>query len=152
LQIVWPRFVVAFVAGGLAMALFAGVPTDVIPNAFFTRMTPVQDYDVPVLVAISVLSGLLAGSLWGVQAAACPTRRPGAAGGVGATLGWLAIGCPICNKIVVLALGVSGALNIFGPAQPWLAGLSIVLLLVALAWRWRNLTVARAQAITAPAG
>lgn len=69
-------------------------------------------------------------------------RRAGAAGGVGATLGWLAIGCPVCNKIVVLALGTSGALNLFGPAQPWLAALSVMLLVVALAWRWRMLLAA----------
>lgn len=142
MRIDWPRFVLAFLAGAAGMALLAGVPTDVIPNGFFTRMTPVQAYDVPVLVAISVLGGILAASYWGVRGAACATRRAGTAGGLGATLGWLAIGCPICNKIVVLALGTSGALNVFAPAQPWLAGLSVVLLVVAIAWRWRMLLAA----------
>lgn len=152
MQIVWPRFLGAFVVGGTGMAFFAGIPTDVIPNAFFTRMTPVRDYDVPILVAISVLAGLLAASYWGVRAAVCRTRRPGTAGAAGATLGWLAIGCPVCNKVVVLALGTSGALNVFGPTQPWLAATSVVLLLAALVWRWRTLTAARPQALTLPSG
>jgi hypothetical protein len=39
----------------------------------------------------------------------------------------------------VLALGSSGALTWFAPAQPWLAALSIVLLVAALAWRARVL-------------
>jgi hypothetical protein len=137
-----PRFVLAFLAGAVGIALVAGIPTDVIPNDLFTRMTPVRGYDVPVLVAISVLGGLLAASYWGVSRPACAMRRAGTAGGVGATLGWLAIGCPVCNKIVVLALGTSGALNVFGPAQPWLAALSVTLLVVALTWRWRMLLAA----------
>jgi hypothetical protein len=142
LQVVWPRFLLAFAAGAAGMALLAGIPTDVIPNGAFTRMTPVRAYDVPVLVAVSVLSGLLAASYWGVTGERCPPRRPGTTGAVGATLGWLAIGCPVCNKLVVLALGTSGALNVFGPAQPWLAGLSVGLLVVALVWRWRALLAA----------
>ena len=153
MQIIWPRFVIAFAAGGVGMALLAGVPTDVIPNEFFTRMTPVRDYDIPVLVAISVLAGVLAASYCGVGGVACPARRPGATGAAGATFGWLAIGCPVCNKLVVLALGTSGALNLFGPVQPWLAGLSIGLLVLAIAWRCRTLLVAaRPHELTASAG
>lgn len=139
MRIVWPRFLLAFVVGAALMAFFAGVPTDVIPNDFFTRMTPVRGYDVPVLVTVSLLSGALAATWWGVAGPACPMRRPGATGAAGATLGWLAIGCPVCNKIVVFALGVSGAVNLFGPAQPWMAALSVVLLVAALAWRVRAL-------------
>ncbi len=123
-------------------ALVVGLPTDVIPNDWFGRMTPVRDYDVPVLVAVSVLSGLLAASYWGVEGVVCPVRRPGTAGAVGAALGWLAIGCPVCNKLIVLALGTSGALSVFAPAQPWLAALSVLLLLAALGWRWRLLLAA----------
>jgi hypothetical protein len=45
----------------------------------------------------------------------------------------LAVGCPICNKLVVLLLGVSGALTIFEPAQLYLGVVSVVL----LAWTLR---------------
>lgn len=40
-----------------------------------------------------------------------------------------AIGCPICNKLAVIALGVSGALAYFAPIQPTLGFLSMGLLL-----------------------
>jgi hypothetical protein len=39
-----------------------------------------------------------------------------------------AVGCPICNKPVAMATGVSGALNYFAPVQPFLAAESVALL------------------------
>lgn len=134
------RFAAAFVLGAIGTALLIGIPTDVIPNGLFGRMTPVRAYDVPVLVAVSALSGLLVASHLGVGGGACPTRRSGTTGTAGAVVGWLAIGCPVCNKLVVLAIGSSGALSWFAPAQPWLAAVSVLLLVAALAWRWRVLT------------
>lgn len=136
------RALLALVLGTAGTALLIGVPTDVIPNPLFGRMTPVRAYDVPVLVVVSVLSGLLAASHWGVAGGACPVRPAGTTGALGATVGWLAIGCPVCNKLVVLALGSSGALSWFAPAQPWLAALSVALLLAALGWRVRVLAAA----------
>jgi hypothetical protein len=133
------RFAAAFGVGALATALLIGVPTDVIPNDLFGRMTPVRGYDVPVLIAVSLLSGLLVASHRGVSGGACPVRPAGTAGALGAIAGWLAVGCPVCNKLIVLALGSSGALSWFAPAQPWLAALSIALLLAALTWRARVL-------------
>jgi hypothetical protein len=138
------RFAAAFAAGAVATALLLGLPTDVIPNDAFGRMTPVRAYDLPVLLVVSVLSGLLVASYWGVSGGgACPVRRTGTTGALGATVGWLAIGCPVCNKLVVLALGSSGALTWFAPAQPWLAAASVVLLLAALVWRFRILAATR---------
>jgi len=136
------RFAAAFALGAVATALLIGVPTDVIPNDLFGRMTPTRAYDVPVLVVISVLSGLLVASHWGVRGGACPARPAGTAGALGGIVGWLAVGCPVCNKLIVLALGSSGALTWFAPAQPWLAALSVTLLLAALAWRVRILASA----------
>jgi hypothetical protein len=81
------RFAAAFILGALATALLIGVPTDVIPNDLFGRMTPVRSYDVPVLVVISVLSGLLVASHWGVSGGACPARPAGTTGVIGATVG-----------------------------------------------------------------
>ncbi len=36
-----------------------------------------------------------------------------------------AVGCPVCNKLVVLALGMSGATAYFAPVQPLLGFLSV---------------------------
>jgi hypothetical protein len=50
----------------------------------------------------------------------------------------LAVGCPICNKVVVGLLGVSGALSMWAPIQPVLAVLSVAALLAAVIVRWRR--------------
>jgi hypothetical protein len=139
-RIVWPRAVFSFVVGGVLTALLLGVPTDVIPNGFFSRMTPVEAYAVPVLVATSVLSGLLLATWLGMEATSCPVRTSRSAGTAGGVLAWLAIGCPVCNKLVLLALGTSGALTWFAHLQPWLAAASVALLAGSLAWRIRALT------------
>lgn len=76
-----------------------------------------------------------------------PGRRaahPGRLGGgapttLGGIAAFLAIGCPICNKLVVASLGVSGALSIFAPLQPLIGAVSLVLLAATLWWRVRQL-------------
>ena len=135
------RFLALFVVSAIGMALLTGIPTVLVPNDWFTRMTPVQGYAYPVWAASALLGGLLVASYGGLRAAACPAAAGGgqAAGLLGGTLTWLAVGCPICNKIVVAAVGVSGALNWFAPLQPWLAAASLLALAGALAWRVRIL-------------
>ena len=59
-------------------------------------------------------------------------------GTAGALLTFFAVGCPVCNKLVLLALGYAGALQWFAPVQPYLAGLAIVLLMWALVVRLRG--------------
>jgi hypothetical protein len=135
----WARAALAAVVGAALTALLLGIPTDVIPNDLFGRMTPVEPYAVPVLILTAVLGGALLGTWLGVEAPTCPTRGSGTGSALGGVLAWLAIGCPVCNKLVLLALGTSGALTWFAPLQPWLAGGSVVVLAAALAWRVRAL-------------
>ncbi len=54
-------------------------------------------------------------------------------------LGVFAIGCPVCNKLVILALGFSGALTYSAPLQPVLAAAGLVLASIALRGRLRAL-------------
>lgn len=61
-------------------------------------------------------------------------------GGVGT---YLAVGCPICNKLVVALLGTSGALTYFAPIQPLLGVGAVALLVFAL--RRRLLALAEAS-------
>lgn len=64
--------------------------------------------------------------------------RPRTAGAIIAgAVSAFAVGCPVCNKIVVLALGASGALTYFAPAQPLLALASLAMLAHALRRRLR---------------
>lgn len=141
----WARFIATFVVAAAAVALLTGIPTVLIPNDWFSRMTPAQSYAYPVWVAASALSGILAASYWGVRARVCATPASRTAGGAGALLSWLAIGCPVCNKMVVAAVGTSGAFAYFAPVQPWLAAVSIASLLAAVAWRWRALLLLPSQ-------
>ena len=121
-----------------------GVPTAVIPNPFFIRMTPTETFNVVVWLASAPLIGLLVATYMRPPAhpLSHPRRDPGAGRvTIGGIASFLAIGCPICNKVIVAALGVSGALSIFAPLQPLIGGASIALLGATLAWRLR----ARAQ-------
>ncbi|MDK9500931.1 hypothetical protein QEZ40_006961 [Streptomyces katrae] len=137
------RWAVAASVAVLA-AIVIGVPTGVIPSPFYTRMTPVLWWNYPVWLMSSVLEGLLVatyvrdGSPAGEEQARGP-RRPvtGRALG-GGLLSAFAVGCPICNKLVVLAIGVSGALSYWAPLQPILALASVALLLYALVKRLRT--------------
>jgi hypothetical protein len=54
-------------------------------------------------------------------------------------LSFLAVGCPVCNKLVVLAIGISGAMSYWAPVQPFLAVVSLVLLGFVVRRRLRGL-------------
>lgn len=128
-----PRPLVFLLAAG-ASALAVGVPTDVIDTAFFVRMTPVRWWEYSVLILTTLLT-----AVW--FAMPRPSSSNGAPGGVrvvGSTvLSALAVGCPICNKLVVAALAVSGALGSWAPMQPFVAAGSLVLVTQAVLSRRR---------------
>lgn len=125
------------VGAAAVTALLVGLPTDVIPNPVFGRPVPVTAWSYPVLALTAVLGGLLAATYVRVGPAV-DLDRPGRVGGVGGLLSFFAVGCPVCNKLVVVALGTVGARRWFEPIQPALAALSLVLLAVALRARLRN--------------
>lgn len=140
----WParRWAAALVAA-VAVALIVGLPTDVIPNPVFGRPVPVTWWSYPALVVTAVLGGLLAATY--IRIVDDPrysdqADQPARAGGFGGLLSFFAVGCPVCNKLVVLALGTVGARRWFEPFQPALAVVSILLLVVALRSRLRNVT------------
>lgn len=140
-EIRWRWALIGFVIGFVGMAAVGGLPTDLVANPWFTRMTPPQWYAYPVWLAVATLAGLLVASYVGVRGRSCPrgAGRERYAGIFGSVGGWLAVGCPVCNKLVVAALGTGGALSWFAPVQPWLAALSVLSLLGAVWWRARTL-------------
>lgn len=125
----WCRAVALATMSGLALA----IPTRLVPNDFFSRMTPTRPLDYVFWVASSVLLGL-------TLSMRTPSRNVSGpvAGGLGT---FLAVGCPICNKVVVAMLGVSGALSYFAPLQPLLGTAALVLLVVTLRRRASALAV-----------
>ena len=126
-------------AGAVATALAMGLPTDVIPNPVFDRPVPVTWWSIPALAVASILAGLLLAT-YVRDSAASPERldRPGRIGGVGGLLTFFAVGCPVCNKLVVVAIGTTGAMELFAPLQQVLAIASVVLLALALRGRLRG--------------
>jgi hypothetical protein len=123
------RWAVAATAAVFSGGLM-GVPTGVVSNSFYHRMTPVLWWNYPIWLASAVLIGLTAATYVDRGASSAPL-----AGGLFTTF---AIGCPICNKLVVSAIGVSGALGVWAPVQPWLGVGSLMMLGWALHRRLRN--------------
>ena len=117
------HWIVAFL-GGFTTFLALGLPTDVIDNPVFGRAIDETPWAMPVLLLTAVLSGLLLGTYVNAR----PFDRAAKSGTFGGLLAYFAIGCPVCNKLVLLALGTTGAVNYFEPVQPYLAGLGIVAL------------------------
>ncbi|MFI0774134.1 hypothetical protein [Streptomyces sp. NPDC021212] len=143
-----PRQWVAAMAVALVAGVAIGVPTGVVPTPLYTRMTTVLWWNYPVWVASSLLMGLLVATYVHAPRAARPDGPRGRRALLAGVLSAFAVGCPICNKLVVLALGVSGALSYWAPAQPVLAMAWLGLLAHALVRRLR--TAAACPVPTAP--
>jgi hypothetical protein len=123
----WWRAAAIAVIVGLVIAL----PTRLVPNGFFRRMTPTRPLDYAFWIMASALLGLVL-ALRATDAGRQDVKALTAGFGT-----FLAVGCPVCNKLVVALLGVGGALSIFAPLQPILGTASVVLLIVALRSRLR---------------
>ena len=135
----WPtrRWLVAALVAVLA-ALLIGVPTGIVETSFYTRMTPVTWWNYPVWALTALLVGLTAATYVrdGNSGSRAPDRSRRT---LGATLlSTFAVGCPICNKLVVALVGVSGAINYWAPLQPILGVLSVALIAGALVVRLRG--------------
>lgn len=150
LRLLGTRYLLATALAAALAAVAIGIPTDLLPNPWFKRMTPVRTTD----LVLWPLTSLAAGALLATYALPRSAgRQSDATAGVGGgLLGVLAVGCPVCNKLVVLALGFSGALTYFAPIQPALGALAILMTLFVL--RRRLLALQRgcpADPIVSPA-
>ena len=129
----------ALAFSALFLALM-GASTVLIPNQFFTREIAAVWWNYPVWFVTSVAAGMLAATYVRAPVGersreATRSARFGMAGGF---LAWFAVGCPVCNKIALLALGYTGALTWFAPFQPVLAVLALVFTVGALVVRLRG--------------
>ena len=148
----------AFIAAAV-VAVIIGVATVLIPNPVFARDIPPVWWDYPVWLLSSAMMGMLIATYVrplqepdpttepaptradtaDVQGAAERSEKHGArAGGAAGILAWFAVGCPVCNKIALLALGYTGALTWFAPFQPVLAVTALILAGIALVWRLKG--------------
>lgn len=159
-----------------ASLLAFGLVSAIIPNPVFGRSVPPEPFAYFVWVVSAPLMGLIAATYgrrpWLPEAPAVPVEigphaassaagAPGVAGGVddtgrgttaatvGSAAAFIAIGCPLCNKVALLLLGASGALTVFAPLQPVIGAASLALLAVTLWWRLRIVATGGACAVAA---
>lgn len=142
------RQVSAALAASVGIALIIGIATVLIPNPIFGRDIPPVWWNYPVWILTSVFSGMLLAT-YVTPRGARQAESAGASAGqsdekssrfgmAGAVLAWFAVGCPVCNKIALLALGYSGAITWFAPLQPILAIGALAFTGIALVWRLRG--------------
>ena len=93
-------------------------------------MTPILWWNWPVAIISALLVAILVAL---PKPTSCrPVTRVSI---VGSGLAYLAVGCPTCNQLVVLAIGMSGALTWFAPFQPVLAMAGMLVLVAAIGQR-----------------
>lgn len=123
----WFIAILSSVITGLVIAL----PTAIIENPIFGRDIAVTLWSIPVLLITSILSGMLFATYIRNESSLNEDKSL-KLGTAGALFSFLAVGCPVCNKIALIALGYSGAIKYFAPVQPYLAILGVVILSYAL--------------------
>lgn len=131
------RWTIRLVRGALAgmiTLVVVGIPTDIIDTPLFGREVPVRVWELPVLLATALLT-----AVWfGIDKPASQADRTSTSAALAVVSTFFAVGCPVCNKLVLLALGTSGALGLWAPIQPILAGVSLTMLAGAVIYRWRK--------------
>lgn len=121
-----------------------GVVSAIIPNPVFGRSIAPEPFAIAVWIASAPLMGIVLAtyvvrpptpSL--IETVELQPDPGGTLGWVGGLAAFLAIGCPVCNKVALLLLGTSGAISVWGPIQPIVGAVSLALLAGTVVWRLR---------------
>lgn len=121
----------AFVVGGTITALW--------PNPLFVRMTPSG----PVEIALLAAGAILLGVFTVVRRPVCSVRTAGA----GSLMNFLGVACPVCNKLLVLALGAPFLMTYYEPWRLYFAAVGVVLLAISIA---REIAAGRGETPNVP--
>jgi hypothetical protein len=124
------------VAASVLLFLVFGIPTDLVPNRFYTRMLPASILDYVFLVATSVMLGGYIG-LHFYRKSSRGAKGDLAAMGGGVT-GLFAFGCPICNAVLVSLVGTGALLTYYEPVRPAMGVLGVGILGTALYLKLRD--------------
>jgi hypothetical protein len=151
---------------GLVILVAFGLVSAIIPSPVFGRTIAPEPFAIVTWIVSAPLAGVLAATYFVRPPAqdATPLAATGQAADSsgsaanGSTLGtvggigvFLAIGCPVCNKLALVLLGTSGALTVFAPIQPIIGAASVALLGATLMWRLRRRADGDACAVQAAA-
>lgn len=145
-----PRLLLHALSWTVLSGLAFGLVTAIVPNPVFARQIPPDEAAIAVWLLSAPLMGIVMAT-YTAPAGPAPIRlvdlspretavaqsRSTTLGGVASLGAFLAIGCPVCNKVALLLLGASGAMSVYAPIQPVIGIASLVLLAVTAAWRLR---------------
>ena len=116
-------------------AVLIAVPSDLIDTPLFGRPVEVRAIDYVILAVTAGLIGL-------IFAIRVPhddaTEQQDTRTVWGGFVSFLAVGCPVCNQLVVGLIGTSGALSWWAPVQPLVGLAAVALLLWTLRFRLRT--------------
>ena len=135
------------VVSGLAFGLVSAI----IPNPVFGRSVPPEAVAIGIWLVSAPLMGLVMATYTAPARPAATSapiplapadavvveRRSTRLGGLAGFGAFLAIGCPVCNKVALVLLGASGAMSVWAPIQPVVGAVSLALLAVTAVWRLR---------------
>lgn len=115
----------------LVAAACIGIPADLIDTPLFGRPVPTRPIDYVIWIVSSALIGLVLAIRLPPAQYELEERSNLRAAWSGA-VSFLAVGCPVCNQLVVALIGTGGALSWWAPAQPVVGAIAIGLILWAL--------------------
>ncbi len=126
------RYLMIGIFSSMIFLLLFGIVTDLIPNPWFIRMVGKTSLDYFFLITSSVLLGSYIAVHLYKKDTAEKCKIATYSGGAGS---FLAFGCPICNKLLVLLFSATTLMTYFEPYRPVLGFASIAVLSGALYWR-----------------
>lgn len=119
---------------GILIATFSfaamGTITAVWGNPFFTRMTPIEGWELPSLFMFASLAGVFAA----IRQPSCSTNKAG----LGSIASFLGIACPTCNKVLMFIFGGEALMRWFDPIRPTVTALGLFLLALSIRTEWRK--------------
>jgi len=129
---------------GVATGSFVGIGTITAlwENPFFTRMTPVGEFEFALLGLLSTLLGIYT-----------VIRRPFCsikAAGAGSVLGFLGVACPVCNKVLLLLFGGELLMAYYEPARLYLAIAGVLVAAIVVLREWFLVKKQAVEVMAAP--
>ena len=126
------KYIIIGILSSVGLFFLFGIPTAVISNSFFIRMIPTTFLDYFFLTSSSILLGAYIGVHYYKKNTVKKCNTIATTGSIGS---FLAFGCPICNKLLVLLFGATALMTYFEPYRSVLGFMSIGLLSGVLYWR-----------------
>ena len=120
---------------GTVAAVLIAVPSDLIDTPLFGRPVDTRAIDYLILAVTAALIGLI----FAIRVPQDEVSEKQDTRTVwGGFVSFLAVGCPVCNQLVVGLVGTSGALSWWSPVQPFVGLAAAAILVWTLRYRLRT--------------